>query len=127
VLAQFQVLELVRRGRVLELDARVANLSDVEGPARDFRVDDSFDDGNPRDARSDTVDGLWLLDFRTRRLYLVDVHDGECACERNLREAVVEPGQARHLSASFVAPPDRVVELDLVVPGFGFIRRVPVE
>src|SRR5215210_4832825 len=59
-----------------------------------FRVDDSFDDGNPRDARADTVDRLWLLDFGNGRLYPVDVHDGECACERNLREAVVEP-QAR--------------------------------
>ena len=104
---QFQVLRLVRRVRVLELDARIVNLSPGGSRDRLLRLGDGFDDGLRSGAldRADTVDGLQLLDVEGRKLYKVDRHDGgACACTSQLDKAVLGPGGSRRLWASFQAP-----------------------
>jgi len=57
---------------------------------------------------------------------VVDVQDDACVCSRRLDMVTVPPGQARPIFATFEPPPGGVREVDLVVPGFGFVRHVRI-
>jgi hypothetical protein len=126
---QFQVLALVRRGGMLILDARLANLDDRRAETAAVRIGGAFDDGRKdrSGATDDSLDGIRVLDPSTDRVYGVqgDSH-GECVCTERLETVTVTPGDTAALTATFNVPDTAATTVQILVPGFDRLRDVPV-
>jgi hypothetical protein len=117
---------LVRSGAVSTVNFTLT--SDV--PEEDkFSIGDLLTDGNYQagDRTPWTADGLQAIDGKNSKVYLVasDGH-GSCLCSRSLLNVDLQENKPAVLSATFAAPPADVTTVDLRIPNFGTVARVPV-
>ena len=88
-----------------------------------------FDDRNSTtgDRSPYSVDGVKLIDTKNRKAYLVASESGgRCLCSTGVNVISVETGETYSFYATFAAPPAAVTDLEVNVPRFGAIPRVPV-
>lgn len=88
-----------------------------------------FDDKDSSSGARNTysVDGVRLVDTSNRKAYLV-ASDARrnCLCTEDINLLGFQPGQTYPFFATFATPPPGVTEVEVSVPLFGTIPRVPV-
>lgn len=73
------------------------------------------------------ADGLQLIDGKNSKVYLVASDgNGRCLCSAQLLGKYLYDNQPKVLSSTFAAPPADVTSVDVRVPNFGTVVRVPV-
>ena len=118
---ELQLYQVVRDGAVSHLNFTLTGDR--------VQIADALADGNydaiDRDGR--TADGITLVDGKNAKLYLVASDgDGHCLCSRDL-SAVLLGEEPTLVSATFANPPADVTTVDVRVPSFGSLPRVPVQ
>lgn len=90
----------------------------------------TFSDGNNQaiDQTAFAADGIQLIDGKHAKAYLVASDgNGQCLCSRGLENVFVFAGAQTIISATFAAPPADVTQVDVRIPVFGTVSRVPVQ
>jgi len=116
----------VRDGGVSHLNFTLTSDAKEENKVQ---IADLLSDSNNQasDKGAWAADGLQVIDGKNSKLYLVASDgQGQCLCSRQLLGKYVFAGQPMVLSATFAAPPADVTTVDVRVPGFGTVVRVPV-
>lgn len=125
------VFPLRRTGTLSVLDFTLGRPAAETGQESDtLLLTTSFNDNNSStgDRGPYSVDGIRLVDSRSRKAYLVASETGgRCLCSNDLNTLSLKPGDTYDFYATFAAPPAAVTELDVNVPRFGAIPRVPVQ
>lgn len=126
-----EIAELKRSGATTALSLRLTTEADERAQVAGTFDNGIFDKSRSRDASSisggSTLDGVFLLDTKNRKKYLVG-RDAEnnCACDGDLGSAFVDSDGPLTLSATFGAPPADVRAVDVFVPKFGTFKDVPL-
>lgn len=135
---RFDVLTLVRQGRLVELTARITNLEAVPSQSDDSTSLSWGMDGLSDTSRSKQLvavsgigvaySGTTLVDVAAKKRYLVAVDSrGTCLCTPELaHNYVVGPGESRTLNATYAAPPATTTTVTVDVPGIGSFADVPI-
>jgi hypothetical protein len=125
----------IRRGdRTVTANYRVTALSTTETSSPSDRprmqVAGLLSDGNYRSVDFDghAADGVQLVDTKNAKAHL-PASDGKgvCLCPRGLASSFIPEGGSMVFSAVYAAPPADVTTMDMTVPKFGTISRVPVQ
>lgn len=128
---KLELLELKRGGETSVLTFRIATVGGDE-----VQIGEKFDDGADQkiEGASNTdaplnvtsMDGITLVDTQNRKRYLVGRDSkGVCACDSGLG-GVFLGSDPVILSATYAAPPADISAMDVLVPGFGTFKDVPV-
>lgn len=126
---RFDIVELERRGDLLELRANLTNLEQDRSVDRRWQVGDRFNGAYRDDLKVGSLafSGSVLTDLVGKKRYFVAVDDaGGCVCSSNLEAVFVDAGQTVELSATYAAPPASTTTLDVSVPSLGTFRDLPV-
>jgi hypothetical protein len=121
--AALSVYSVTRDGSVSHVNLTLRILNDGR-----VQVADAFSDGNydAIDKSGFAADGLQLVDGKNSKLYLVASDgQGQCLCSRDL-SGVFADDEPVVISATFANPPADVTTVDLRIPSFGVVTRVPV-
>lgn len=130
---RLELLELARSGETTALTLRLT-LTGEEGSAQ---IADTFNDGitqessaedaNEADVGRTELDGVYLVDGKNRKKYLVGRDEnGLCACDSGLSGVFIKPDAPVVLSATFGAPPADVEAVNVFIPSFGTFKDVPL-
>jgi hypothetical protein len=116
----FVITELQRSGATVVLNATVTIAGD--SPNDSIQIGSTFARG-----RSDSFDGVALIDPEGARKYLVAREKGgRCICSSKLVDVFVEPNAPVSLQATLTAPPEHVTTVDVVVPNVKTFTDVPL-
>jgi hypothetical protein len=126
---RFGVVELKRRGDLLDLRATLTN--EEKDGSRDLRwqVGSRFAGSYRKDLTG--TDGAFsggvLTDVAGKKRYLVAADSSNaCVCTVNLSSAFVDAGQTIELNATYAAPPASTAKLDVSIASLGNFRDLPV-
>ena len=127
---RFDLVELKRRGDLLDLTAHVTNLStDRSDSYANYQVGRQFVASGRQDLSGlgDDFSGAVLTDLAGKKRYLVAADSaGACVCTTRLNDAFIDAGQGFELSATYAAPPVSTTRLDVQVPSLGTFRDLPI-
>lgn len=119
---------LAREGNLATLNFTGTVLEDAD--ASGWQVSDFFGSGDPvgpAPGKTDTVNGVYLIDGTNKKKHLVATDTNKnCVCTANLSATFVKQGQSVVFSATFAAPPENVNAVDVNVPHTGVFRNVPL-
>lgn len=126
---RLSVVELKRRGDLLDLKATLTNLE--RDSSRDLRwqVGSRFAGPYRQDITSSSgvFSGAVLTDVAGKKRYLVAADSGnECVCTDQLSSTFVGAGQTIELNATYAAPPAATTKLDVTITSTGMFRDLPV-
>jgi hypothetical protein len=129
---KLELLQLKRSGETSALTIRLSGLGSSEvqvGEALDDGVEQKVEGSDVSDSPVGitSMDGITLIDTQNRKRYLVGRDSkGICACDNGLGGNFVSADAPVVLSATYAAPPDDVDAMDVLVPGFGTFKDVPI-
>ena len=127
---RFDLVELKRRGDLLQLVANVTNTSTDKTQDLRWQVASRFDSGTYRtDLKSSgaSLAGVVLTDIAAKKRYLVAADSAqECVCSANLSSTFIGAGQTAQLTATYAAPPESTTKLDVDVPSLSTFRDAPL-
>lgn len=118
------VFPVTRAGGTATVNVMIAS----DDPNRQFWVGGALSDGNRETGAAglDSVDGLRLVDVKSKKLYLPAVTGaGRCACSPDGTEVWVRTTLV-WVSVVFAAPPTDLTAIDVQVPQFGTFTGVPL-
>lgn len=126
---RLSVVELTRRGDLLDLRATLTNLE--QDRSRDLRWQVAGRFGGPYRKDITSSDGAFsgavLTDVAGKKRYLVAADSGnECVCTTQLSSTFVGAGQSIELDATYAAPPVSTTKLDVSIASLGTFRDLPV-
>lgn len=123
-------------GKTINLDlyriVRDGNLAHVTFTLRsteEYQVGDLLSAGlrSRFQTTPDAADGVTLIDPVHSKLYLVAGQgDKQCLCSMDLSAVFLADDVPAMITASFAAPPRDVSSMEVQIPHFGVITRVPV-
>ncbi len=126
---RLDVMELKRRGDLLQLTANLVNTEQDRSRDLRWQVASRFA-GEYRDdltGTSGAFSGLVLTDIAAKKRYLVAADSANnCVCTVQLSSTFVGAGQSVELSATYAAPPTSTTKLDVEIPTLGTFRDLPV-
>ncbi|MEQ4303558.1 hypothetical protein ABNF97_19600 [Plantactinospora sp. B6F1] len=109
----------------LVVRVRLTNLS--ANPKQDWQISSTFQGDAPRLGSGSAFSGVYLLDRKNRKQYLVARNaNQQYLASADLGGVFVEPGQAVDLFATFAAPPEDVPSVDVVIPRVPVFENVPL-
>lgn len=117
---------VVRDGGVSHLNFTLASAA---APNKKVQIDSLLSDSDSAtgDKGGWAADGLQLIDGKNNKVYLTASDGrGQCLCSRQLIGVYLQDNLPLALSATFAAPPADVSTVDVRVPSFGTVVRVPV-
>lgn len=131
---ELTITELVRGGDTMTLTLSLMTDPDEDQTAE---VGGEFDNGIYEDLTGAgannvgisgaTLDGITLIDTTNKQRYLVARDaDNVCVCDVDLGTTSVGANAPTLLSATYGAPPEDVTAVDVMVPGYGTFRDVPI-
>lgn len=126
---RFDVVELRRRGDLLDLRATLTNTATDQSQDLRWQVAGRFNGSYRKDLNSvgGSFAGVVLTDPVGRKRYLVAADSAaDCVCSANLSSTFVEAGQTLELDATYAAPPATTSTLDVAVPSLGTFRDLPI-
>jgi len=104
---------------------RMTNMS--PDPELDWQISSDFQGDAERLNSGSSFSGVYLLDKKNRKQYLVArTANQEYLASTDLGAVFVEPRQAVDLFATFGAPPDDVRTVDIFIPRIPVIENVPL-
>jgi hypothetical protein len=120
-------------GELLQLTFSVTNTGAPE-KGHKFQVAQFFADGVSQTdsafstADAFTVDGVYLLDPKNAKRYLVARNANRvCVCSGHLSDTFIGAGTTNTFSATFKAPPADVTTMTVVIPKTAPFENVPVQ
>ncbi|WP_375423056.1 hypothetical protein [uncultured Friedmanniella sp.] len=125
---RFDVVELKRRGDLLDLTASLTNLEQDRDRDLRWQVGTRFDGAYRKDISAGAnFSGVVLTDLAGKKRYLVAADSGNaCVCTVELGSVFVDAGQSVELSATYAAPPASTTKLDVTVSSLGTFRDLPI-
>lgn len=125
---RFDIVELKRRGDLLDLTARLTNLEQSRDRDLRWQVSDRFAGPYRNDITGgDAFSGVVLTDLAGKKRYLVAADSGNaCVCTVQLSSTFIGAGQSVELDATYAAPPASTTRLDASVKSLGTFRDLPV-
>jgi len=122
------VMELRRRGDLLDLTVHLTNTSTDRSRNLGYLVNSRFN-GPRRDDISSydaAFSGAVLTDVAGKKRYLVAADSGnQCVCT-NFGSTLIGPGQTVEATATYAAPPASTTKLDVAVASIGTFRDLPI-
>jgi len=129
VTMRFDLVELKRRGDLMDLTARLTNTATDRSQDLRWQVASRFT-GSYREDLTNTsgaFSGTVLTDVTGKKRYFVAADSGNnCVCTDNLSSTFVGAGQTLELTATYAAPPTSTTMMDVAVPQLPVFRDVPV-
>ena len=126
---RLDLVALKRRGDLLDLEARLSNLSTDMTKDQRWQVAGRFN-GAVRDdlnATDGAFSGVTITDLPGKKRYLVAADSARaCVCTTGLSSTFVGAGQTLELDATYAAPPTSTTTVDVSVPTLGTFRDVPI-
>jgi len=126
---RFDVVELRRRGDLLDLRATLTNTATDQSQDLRWQVAGRFNGSYRKDLNNvgGSFAGVVLTDMVGKKRYLVAADSGaDCVCSANLSSTFVAAGQTLELDATYAAPPATTSTLDVTVPSLGTFRDLPI-
>ena len=126
---RFALVELKRRGDLLDLRATLSNLEKVDGPDLRWQVAGRFDGPYRRDITGSdgAFSGAVVTDLAGKKRYLVAADSGKiCVCTGQLTSTFIGAGQTVELNATYAAPPASTTKVDVAVTSLGTFRDLAV-
>ena len=126
---RFDIVELKRRGDLLDLKATLTNLEQDRSADQRWQVASRFDGAYRKDltVTDGAFSGSVLTDLAGRKRYFVAADSaGACVCTVGLSRTFIDAGQTVELTATYAAPPASTTALDVTVPEVGTFRDLPV-
>jgi hypothetical protein len=125
---RLDVYPITRSERTVTANYR---LTAVRGPAdrENFYVNQLFSDGNTKSVDNSfwAADGVQVIDGKNAKVHLpASDGNGQCMCPRNLGSVKLQQGHSILFSGVYAAPPPDVTTMDMTVPTFGTVARVPL-
>lgn len=114
---ELEIYDLHRHGKLVTLDFGMRYTG-----TRTATVEDELS----RTGIDSDVGGVFLVDNKNHKKYLVAGYGGECVCSTWLQRFWVRSGQTQHLSATYGAPPPEVTGMDVQVPHVGTFGDVRI-
>ncbi|GAA3762097.1 hypothetical protein GCM10022225_54780 [Plantactinospora mayteni] len=109
----------------LTVRVRLTNVS--PDPKQDWQISSTFQGDAPRLKSGSAFSGVYLVDRKNRKQYLVARNaNQQYLASADLGAVFVEPRQAVDLFATFGAPPDDVSSVDVVIPRIPVFENVPL-
>lgn len=126
---RLDVVELKRRGELLDLTANLTNLA--QDGSQDLRWQVASRFAGPYRKDINGTDGVFsgavLTDVAGKKRYLVAADSGgACVCTVQLSSTFVGAGQSIELSATYAAPPTTTTKLDATITSLGTFRDLPI-
>lgn len=126
---RLDIVELRRRGELLDLTANLTNLA--QDGSQDLRWQVASRFAGPYRKDINGTDGVFsgavLTDVAGKKRYLVAADSGgACVCTVQLSSTFVGAGQSIELSATYAAPPTTTTKLDAAVTSLGTFRDLPI-
>lgn len=126
---RLELYPISRSGAVVEVNFAVTQLGTKGSTAPLFQVSDLFSDGDFEsvDFTGHAIDGVRVIDVQNKKVHFAASDGkGQCVCSRNLSAAFIRTNETMLFSGTFAAPPAAVQTVDVVIPAFGTVTRVPV-
>jgi len=127
---RFELVELKRRGDLLQLVAHLTNTSTDQSRDLRWQVASRFSPATYREdlsTSSGIFGGAVLTDIAGKKRYVVAADSArDCVCTDNLSGTFIAAGETVELTATYAAPPATTTQLDVDVPSLGVFRDVPV-
>ncbi|WP_406079340.1 hypothetical protein [Micromonospora sp. NBC_00858] len=110
------------------VNVRVTNLTpEGQGSSLGWQINDAFAGSTRSVGGKQSFSGVYLLDRKNHKQYLVARNaNEEFLASANLNAVFVKPQQAAELFATFGAPPADVTALDLAIPQIPVFENVPL-
>lgn len=110
------------------VNVQVTNMTpEGQGSSSGWQINDTFAGATRSVDNKQSFSGVYLLDRRNRKQYLVARNaNEEFLASTNLNAVFVKPQQTAELFATFGAPPADVTAVDLVIPQIPVFENVPL-
>jgi hypothetical protein len=126
---RFSVMELKRRGELLDLKATLTNLEKDSSKDLRWQVGSRFQGSYRKDllGTDGSFSGGVLTDVAGKKRYLVAADSSNaCVCTVQLSSTFIDAGQTVELEATYAAPPATTTKLDVSIASLGTFRDLPV-
>ena len=124
---RMDVVDLSRRGELMQLVVRVSNKSTDLTTDQRWQIFGFTVTRNDMTPGSSAFNSVILTDVEGKKRYLAAVDgSGRCVCTTDLGSIFVGAGQSVELTATYAAPPASTNRLDVDIPTVGLLRDVPV-
>lgn len=126
---RFDVVELKRRGDLLELRASLTNLGQDRSVDQRWQIGSRFNGAYRKDltVTDGAFSGSVLTDLAGKKRYFVAADSaGACVCTVDLSGTFPDGGETVELTATYAAPPASTTTLDVTVPSMGTFRDLPI-